>query len=86
MPKRLTIPVVMLTQMKKQWHQKPRVLGNGDYMKLAATGPDDYEVFNQTLRRILIPRVPGTKNHATVRDVSIRPDVSRYFLMIQFIN
>ena len=46
-------------------------MNSGDYVALAAHGNHDYQMFNETLKKILVPRVPGTQSHATVRDVSL---------------
>lgn len=44
---------------------------NDKILKLLEFDDDDYNEFNKTLKSILIPRVPGTEGHESVKKVSL---------------
>lgn len=50
-----------------QWSTPPKPITDQEYFELA--NYIQHEEFNQTLDAILIPRVPGTRGHQTVKEV-----------------
>ena len=49
------------------WNSKVKQLSNDQLVRLSQVTPQEYQQFNQTLDKLLIPRVVGTEGHSAVR-------------------
>lgn len=54
-----------------QWTHPMKSLDSVEMRTLVHTTPEMHQYFNETLKKILVVRVPGTDSHRRVKEVSI---------------
>ena len=52
---------------ENKWKTKAKHLTDSDFSILSKLTAEDYQQFNETLDNLLIPRVPGSEGHSSVR-------------------